>query len=464
MVETLPRTVARDTPVEGEAEGLRRDLRELSEALRSVEAMTGTDIDPAGDPVALCQVLIGEVPEAAEMRRLGIYLMDPADLQFHLAHAVPSEAAELISAEFEAQLTAGEVGRAVRERRPVPALPLAASDNLAPVRSVVLFPISTPRNIWGLALALSRRDCEELPRNSLRLLTIVANYLGAVVENACLMRARAEQNHNLEAIVQQRSADLLAKSCALEEANERLRRMDAAKDDFVSLLAHELRTPLTSILSLSEFLTEEGLSAAEVRDFARSIHSEADRMRGLADDVLDLARMQAGKLIYRYRVEDLNALATQCVESIRPQAQPRGITVRVEPDPGLPAVRMAPERVRQVVLNILSNALKFSPDGSEVLVTTSQTPENVCLRVRDHGLGIAARDLPRVFNRFEQIERIDHHSKGAGCGMAIARSIVEEGHRGKMWVESEGRGKGSTFYFALPKTTVHSEERGTPHG
>ena len=464
MPDAPPIAVAPRPPGLDELGLLRSAHREVTESLRRVEALTALDLDPAGDPAALCRVLVGEVSHVEDIRRMGVFLMNPATLEFEPAYAVPPEASPLIAAEFEQQLAAGEVGRAVRERRPVPALPLGPEDDEDPDRSAILFPIATPRQVWGLVLCLSPRDCDELPRNMLRLLTIVTNYAGMVIENASLLRTLSDQNRNLEQIVADRSAELLAKRQDLETANDRLRRIDAARSEFVSLLAHELRTPLTSILSLSEFLTEDGLSPAEVRDFAGSIRSEADRLRRLADDVLDLSRMEAGKMVYRYRTDDLNLLAARSVESLRPVARQRGITLHFEPSPGLPLVSLASERIQQVILNILSNALKFSPDGSEVTVATAQDAATVRLRVTDHGLGIAARDLPRVFNRFEQIERLDHHSKGAGCGMAISRGIIEEGHGGRIWVESEGRGKGSTFHFAIPKVRPSSRSEAESHG
>lgn len=463
MLEAPHRTAELTRPPPADHDRLRAEHREVSESLRRVEALTALDLDPAGDPAALCRVMVREVSNVDDIRHIGVFLMNPATMEFDLAYAVPPDATARIHSEFENQLSAGEVGRAVRERRPVPGPPLASEGRNGPDRSVVLFPIATARQVWGLVLCLSPRECDDLPRNLLRLLTIVTNYAGIVIENASLLRKLSEQNRDLEHIVAERSAELLARRKDLEAANERLRRIDAARSDFVSLLAHELRTPLTSILSLSEFLSEDALSPAEVRDFAGSIRSEADRLRRLADDVLDLARMEAGKMVYRYREDDLNLLAAQCIDNLRPVAWPRQITLRFDPDPALPAVPMASDRIQQVILNILGNALKFSPDGSEVAVTTTQNTDFVGLSVADHGPGIAARDIPRVFNRFEQIERLDLHSKGAGCGMAISRSIIEEGHGGRIWVQSEGRGKGSTFHFTVPRVRPSVRSETTAH-
>lgn len=436
----------------------------VTEALRSVEAMAWLDIDPASDLAEVCQVLAGKVRDTGDIRHVGIFLMNPDTFQFDLTLSVPEEAAPQVRREFEEQIGAGMIGWTVRERRlaVVPALTLPAG---AGEQSIILLPVSTPRQVWGLVICFCAHGHERLPQNTLRLLNIVANHFGMALENAALLRTLSDQNRNLESIVQARSAELLAKKKDLEEACADLRRMDAAKNDFISLVAHELRTPLTGILSFSEFLAEEGLSPEEIKEFAGSIHREATRLHRLVNDVLDLAKMEAGKLSYTYDDEDLNEVAELSLTSIAAAARKRNIRISLQKAPGLPSLRLAHDRIQQVILNMLSNAMKYSDDGGEIIIKTEAQADGVCLSVQDFGAGIAARDIPKVFNKFEQIEDVKHHSEGTGFGMPIAKNIVEVGHKGKMWVTSEGRGKGSTFYFTLPRqaaAAVGTESREAP--
>jgi signal transduction histidine kinase len=439
------------TAVHDEIGRLREANAAFSEALRNVEAMAWFDIAPTNDPREVCQTLAGKIRDTGDIQHIGVFLTDPVTLEFAPGLMVPEAMGPRLRREFEQQLGAGMIGWTVRERRLVAVPALTDPEDGSDPDSVIIFPISTTRRVWGVAVCFAAHDTEDLPQNALRLLNIVANHFGMAIENASLMHELADQNRDLEVMVQKRTSELQTKNQALERAYEELRRVDAAKDDFISLVAHELRTPLTSILSFSEFLGEEGLAPEEIAEFSRSIKQEATRLHLLVNDVLDLAKMEAGKLVYRYSEEDLNAIAEVCINGMAGHAAKRRIQVKFQKDEALPAVTLAPDRIQQVIQNMISNALKYSEEGSEVIVSTRHTPDTVTLEVRDFGVGIAARDIPKVFNKFERIEDVKHHAGGTGFGMPISMNIIESGHGGKMWVESEGRGKGAVFYFIIPK-------------
>ena len=430
---------------------LREANAAFSEALRNVEAMAWFDIAPTNDPREVCQTLAGKIRDTGDIKDIGVFLTDPVTLEFVPGLMAPEQESQRLQKEFEQQLAAGIIGWTVRERRLVAVPALTSPDDDAKPGSVIIFPISTTRQVWGVAICFAAYDADDLPQNTMRLLNIVANHFGMAIENASLMRQLAEEKRDLEVVVAERTSELEAKTRDIEKAYEELRRVDAAKDDFISLVAHELRTPLTSILSFSEFLGEDGLSQNEIKEFSASIRQEATRLHLLVNDVLDLAKMEAGKLVYRYSEEDLNALAQLCISGMSGHAAKRNMTIKFEKDEKLPLVAIAPDRIQQVIQNMLSNALKYGDDGSEIIVTTRDMPDAVALEVRDFGMGIAARDIPKVFNKFERIEDVKHHAGGTGFGMPIAKNIIESGHGGKMWVESEGRGKGSVFYFIVPK-------------
>lgn len=433
--------------------GLRSEITRLreansafSEALRNVEAMAWFDLAPTNDPEEVCQSLVGKICDTGDIREVGVFLADTETMEFTPGLMMPEEVGAHLRKEFEQQLASGMIGWSVRERRLVAVPRITCSAETA-----VIFPISTPRQVWGVVICFAGYPSEHLPQNTLRLLNIVANHFGMAIENASLLRRLGEEKHDLESLIATRTAEIEAKTKDIEKAYEELRHVDAAKDDFISLVAHELRTPLTSILSFSEFLGEEGLSREEIRDFSSSIRQEATRLHMLVNDVLDLARMEAGKLVYRYSREDLNALAELCINGMSGHTAKRKVSVQFIKEDHLPLVKLAPDRIQQVIQNMLSNAIKYSDEGSQIIVTTKDMPDTVVLEVRDFGIGIAARDLPKVFNKFERIEDVKHHAGGTGFGMPIAKNIIESGHGGKMWVESEGRGKGASFYFVIPK-------------
>jgi len=230
----------------------------------------------------------------------------------------------------------------------------------------------------------------------------------------------------------------------------KLRHMDFVKNETVNELCHELRAPLVSVRSFLEFLRDGCLPPEEVKTLAGLLHCEMERLDKLVSDMLSLARMESGQASYTYTKSDLNEIAAQCVSVMGIAAKRRNITLRFEKDSNLPLVQLAPNRIKQAIINMLDNALKFSTGGGEIVVSTHNRPNEVCLSVRDFGRGIEPDNIEKVFSKFERI-RMDDDYIGAGLGMPLAKSIIEMGHHGKIWVESEGLNKGAIFSFSLPK-------------
>jgi signal transduction histidine kinase/integral membrane sensor domain MASE1 len=232
---------------------------------------------------------------------------------------------------------------------------------------------------------------------------------------------------------------------ALAAANAELERVSKAKSEFVSTVSHELRTPLTSIQAFSELLRYETFSAIEVREFAGDINREAERLTRLIGDLLDLDRMQSGQMTLQREALDLNELVRKTATQPRDSLH----SVRLELDPALPTFLGDRDKLTQVVLNLVSNAIRYSPDGGVVTVGTRGEPGQVHLWVQDEGIGIAAADLETIFERFRRAASEDTMSiQGTGLGLPIVRQIAEL-HGGRAWAESE-LGVGSTFHVTLP--------------
>lgn len=236
----------------------------------------------------------------------------------------------------------------------------------------------------------------------------------------------------------------------LAEKNRELERLSEQKNHFLGVAAHEFRSPLQFILAYSEFLLKEASDALSDNQtqFLATIHSSSQFLVRLVDDLLDVARIEAGKLDLRVQPTDLVALVRRIVSLYRPLARRRGVEIRFRAD-SFPLVTVDPDKIEQVLNNLLSNAVKFSPSNSSVEVSLTEEGDEVILGVRDRGPGIPDEELQKVFQPFETTSaRSRNGGKGTGLGMPIAKRIVE-GHGGRIWVESE-LNRGTTFSFSLP--------------
>jgi PAS domain S-box-containing protein len=241
----------------------------------------------------------------------------------------------------------------------------------------------------------------------------------------------------------------------LEEA-ERLR------SEFLGMVTHELKTPLTAIKgsAATALGSARPLNAADVRELFQIIDQQADRLRELVDDLLDMTRIEAGSLSINPEPMDLRAAIeeaqTNFVRSV-------GLhEVRVElPDALLP-VKADRSRIGQVMANLLTNAAKFSPSAAPITIWVEQDPLNVTVHVQDEGRGIAREKLPQLFKKFSRLhEDSGHGLSSTGLGLAICKGIIE-GHGGRIWAESAGEGEGTTFSFTLP--VAAEESRAAPAG
>ncbi len=241
------------------------------------------------------------------------------------------------------------------------------------------------------------------------------------------------------------------KNRELEEAYEELKRLDLMKDDFLSLVGHELRAPLANILGYAEFLVEWELSEEERAEYGRIIYVESQRLKRLVNDILDLSRMEAGRMSYVYVRDSVNRVVRAAADSLRSDLERKEIDFKLDLFRHLDTIEFDPDRVQQVVTNIIHNAIKFTDAGKSITVVTRPNEDGIEIAVIDQGVGIDKSDKAKIFDKFGQAIDVRHHSEGAGLGMAIARSIVTDGHGGQIWFESGGRDKGTTFRFTIPE-------------
>ena len=235
----------------------------------------------------------------------------------------------------------------------------------------------------------------------------------------------------------------------------RFREADVLKDTFISVVSHELKTPVAIIKGYAETLRrpEARRNPALVEEMLTSITEESDRLARLVDDLLDASRLQAGGLPFR-DVEDvdLRFIARRVIERYTPQSPQHQLVLDFTPADDFPTVRGDPQRLEQVLDNLISNAIKYSPRGGVVEIKGEASTVEVVISVRDEGVGIPLEEQERIFTRFHRIESPETRAvSGTGLGLYLTRAIVQA-HGGRCWVDSIP-GQGATFYIALPRET-----------
>ncbi|HEX2046005.1 MAG TPA: PAS domain-containing sensor histidine kinase [Gaiellaceae bacterium] len=243
----------------------------------------------------------------------------------------------------------------------------------------------------------------------------------------------------------------------LAAQNERLRELDKLKDEFIALVSHELRTPLTSIRGYTELLLdgEAGALTEEQRQFLAVVERNSHRLLHLVGDLLFLAQIEAGKLVLDVGALDLAALSSESVEAARPAAEEKGITLTLATGP-VPLLAGDRARIGQLLDNLVSNGVKFTPAGGRVDVRVRMARRRAVIEVRDSGIGIPAGERQFLFQRFFRTSTATEQAiQGTGLGLAISKAIVEA-HGGAIEVESE-EGAGTTFRVTLPVGQQASE-------
>ena len=278
-------------------------------------------------------------------------------------------------------------------------------------------------------LVVERRDAEFLDTQAA--LGAVAAQLAMAVERQRLLAREQEATR------------------VLNEQMERLRELDVMKDQFVSSVSHELRTPLTSIVGYMELLVdgEAGELSEDQEHFLGIMGRNCDRLTRLVDDILFVARVDAGRLSLDLQDIDIVDVVTKTVESARPVAARKDLTLKLDAETDRLELHADPVRIGELLDNLMSNAIKFTPEGGVVTVLVARDDGTVHLEVKDTGVGIPPDEVEKLFERFFRASTSSVAS-GTGLGLSITKSIVEA-HRGKIWVEST-LGEGTTFLVDLP--------------
>lgn len=337
-------------------------------------------------------------------------------------------------------------------------------------------PLVTQGRVVGVLLVDDHRDGADLePADSPLLYTVGSLFAGAI-ESTRLYAELAEQNRLLEQRVTERTRELLEAMTEAQEARSAAETANEAKSRFLSNVSHELRTPLTSIVGFTRLnrkrLTDvvfplvpdaDPKVARAVRQVGETLAivvEEGDRLTGLINDLLDLAKIESGRLEWSMAPLALDDVVRQALAATAALFEVSGLALEVEVAPDLPEVMGDRNRLVQVVINLISNAVKFTPQGA-IRVTLGIEGPGVAVRVTDSGRGIPEADLERIFQPFRQSsDTVPDGPKGTGLGLPISKQIVEA-HGGTMGVVS-APGAGSTFWFTIP--VAAPDDRGMAAG
>lgn len=328
----------------------------------------------------------------------------------------------------------------------------------AGVTAVATVPLMIADRCIGAIGVMNKAGGRPFTDDDISVISIVSRQAAVATENAHLYEELSHSAQKLELRVKERTEalsrmyqDSERKGREFEEANLKLRELDRMKSEFLANMSHELRTPLNSIIGFSKLILDglDGGINDEQQNDLTIVHSNGLELLRLIDDLLSLAKLEAGRINLALEETRPELLVEEAVRNMLPAASQKGLKVESSFPQDLEPVLLDPGKIRQVLQNLLGNAIKFSEAG-RIEVAIEQSPDETVFSVKDGGVGINAEEIEAIFDRFHQAQpHVASTTAGVGLGLTISKRFVEM-HGGRIWVESEP-GKGSTFFFLVPR-------------
>jgi len=309
----------------------------------------------------------------------------------------------------------------------------------------VISPLLPKEGNKGFLFVGTENTDTSLTEGDEELITILANQIGQALENARLFEKTWRAQQDLEKKVEERTH-------ALSQALDELKIISKRKTDFISAVSHELRTPLTSVKGYAAILLAEKLGPlpAAVKERLEKINIHSDELVNMVNDLLDIARIEAGKTIMKIEKQNLKSIIANACDIIMVQCKNKNIELVTDFKEPLPEVLADEKQIGRVFLNLLSNAVKFTPEKGKIIVKAFAKEANVEVDITDTGIGIPEEELDKLFQEFYRVDnQINQQAKGTGLGLALAKNIIEA-HKGRIWVKSKAEA-GSAFSFTLPQ-------------
>lgn len=312
------------------------------------------------------------------------------------------------------------------------------------VKSFVISPLLPKEGNKGFLLVGTENIETVLTDGDEELIAILSNQIGQGLENARLFEKTWRAQQELEKKVEQRTHEL---SLALEE----VKKISKRKTDFISSVSHELRTPLTSVKGYAAILIEEKLGAIPpaVKERLQKINNHSNELVNMVNDLLDIARIESGKVTLNFQTQDLKNIIATVSDLIMIQCKNKNIDLTQDIQNDMPEIMADRSQIERVFINLLGNAVKFTPQDGKITIKARKIDKVVQIDISDTGIGMPTEALNMVFDEFYRVDNpINQQVKGTGLGLSLVKHIIEA-HKGKIWVESKV-GKGSAFIFTLP--------------
>jgi len=312
------------------------------------------------------------------------------------------------------------------------------------VRSFVISPILPKEGSKGIIFVGTENEETLINEGDEELIAILANQLGQALENARLFEKTWRAQHDLEKKVEERTREL---TNALQE----VKTVSKRKTDFISSVSHELRTPLTSIKGYASILLAGKLGniPSEIKERLDKINRHSDELAHLVNDLLDIARIESGRMIMKKEALDLKSIVEEVLDLLSVQLKERRIGSGFDIPEEANTIFADRSQIERVFINIVGNALKFTPAGGKISIRSHKVDNAVQLDISDTGCGIPEEVQEKIFEEFYRVDNtINQEVKGTGLGLTLVKHIIEA-HNGKIWVKSKA-GSGSTFSFTIP--------------
>ncbi len=317
--------------------------------------------------------------------------------------------------------------------------------DLEKLKTALAVPLLVKEKLVGLFLLSFKKSGDMFTDEDIKTLEAIAAQAAIALENARLYEEMKDFSKTLQKEVNRQTKNL-------RDANIRLEQLDKAKSEFISLASHQLRTPLSIIKGYISMMLEGawGKITGKQKEHLERVYSSNERLIKLVEDLLTVSRIEAGRLEFDFQPLALDELTESMIKEFSQMTAKKGLYLKyIKPAKALPKVKADSLKIRQVIQNLIDNALHYTKEGGATIHLKAEK-NNVRFSIEDTGIGISSEEQVTLFEKFsrgKEIARI--HTEGTGLGLYLAAKLVEA-HQGKIWVESEGKGKGSAFYFELP--------------